>query len=62
MNFARFKHFSAKTKEKGTARDELAETAMDSRMLHAGNIYTRREMGQGPVGVESGEKEQINIG
>jgi hypothetical protein len=29
--------------------------ATDTRMLHAGDVYTRREMGQGPTGARSEE-------
>jgi hypothetical protein len=32
---------------------DLAETATASRLLHAVDVYTGREMGQGPVGAGS---------
>jgi hypothetical protein len=35
MNFARFKHFSAKTKEKGTAWGELGRTCTVLRPIWA---------------------------
>jgi hypothetical protein len=58
MNFVRFKHFLQKQDRRGRTGPDLALTATDSWMPHAGDVYTGTETGQGPVAPDLEREEQ----